>query len=283
MMYIELFSYLGQQLKENIHWVSLSLLLAAIPAIALLIYIYRADKNRPEPKGKVLKVFFFGLLFVIPVAFAEYLLTFAGTRWVPSGMWMHGYNAFAVAAGVEETSKFLVVMLVIFRHPVFDERMDGIVYTVAASLGFAFIENFLYIAPAGMFTSITEMLQIALLRGLLAVPGHAVNGVLTGYGLGRAKFETGLKRYRTMAVYLLAAIATHGVYDFIIFSSESASNPMLRWLAWLTVPLVAGMVFVSRKLIRHHVATDAKMMGISTRPPIDPSPKKNRPFVESLE
>ncbi len=211
----------------------------------------------------MLKVFFFGLLFVVPVSLVESFLGIVGNNLIPPGIWMHAYVAFVVAAGVEEMAKFLVVVLIIYRHPVFDERMDGIVYTVAASLGFAFIENFMYIAPVGIFVSLQGMLQLALLRGLLSVPAHAVTGVLTGYGLGKAKFESGSKKYQTIAVYLLAAIGIHGLYDFIIFSARGSASSMVNLLSWLTVPLVIGMLFVSRKLIRRHVAADAKMMGIS--------------------
>lgn len=74
-------------------------------------------------------------------------------------------------------------------------------------------------------------------------------------------------------MYLLAAIGMHGLYDFIVFSTRGNENSVVHVLIWLNVPLVVGMIFVSRKLIRRHVTADAIMMGKSLN---DTSLNKNQ-------
>ena len=85
-----------------------------------------------------------------------------------------------MAGLVEEYLKLTVVRLTAYRAPAFDEVMDGVVYTVVAGMGFACLENVLYVMGGSLAT--------ALVRAFTAVPLHAVASGLMGYSLGRARF-----------------------------------------------------------------------------------------------
>jgi RsiW-degrading membrane proteinase PrsW (M82 family) len=127
-----------------------------------------------------------------------------------------------VAAFTEELFKFLVLFLLIWKRPEFNEKFDGIVYAVFVSLGFAGVENVLYVISSGVETGIV--------RAVTAVPAHAVFGITMGFYFGMAKFyvkeQSALKQKA-----LLYPIILHGIYDFILFTG----------IAWLSI-LFAGFV-----------------------------------------
>src|SRR5919199_1920732 len=128
-------------------------ILAIAPAFFWLWWFYRKDRYDPEPRGLILKVFFLELLLlkVIPGA---------------------GGGSFAAAiignllviAPIEEYGKYLVVRRWAFRHPAFNEPLDGIIYAAAAALGFAALENFFYLLDNGAW--------LILIRGPISTLGH---------------------------------------------------------------------------------------------------------------
>jgi RsiW-degrading membrane proteinase PrsW (M82 family) len=139
---------------------------------------------------------------------------------------------------IEEFSKFIFVRWVLYPNKNFNEPFDGIVYAVSVSLGFAGLENILYVMNSdnGVATGFMRMFT--------AVPAHATFAVLMGYYLGRAKCEPG-KSY--LAWYgLLAATLFHGAYDYFWFVSFVPG----LWMGAIA-SLVIGIV-LSRKAIRMH-------------------------------
>jgi RsiW-degrading membrane proteinase PrsW (M82 family) len=115
---------------------------------------------------------------------------------------------FVYVALIEEGLKFCVVWFAAYRSPHFNEVMDGIVYGVAASLGFATVENILYVFSGGV--------GAAIIRAFLSVPSHAAYGGIIGYYLGLAKLsrrQTPNNEEKLMVKGLLIAVALHGAFD----------------------------------------------------------------------
>ncbi len=197
------------------------LAVAVAPGIFWLWYFQRRDRLRPEPRHLVQRVFLFGA----GAAFAAGLLEAGAFPLL--GMSGKGSTladavaAAAVVAIVEETLKFLVVLQVAYRHAAFDEVLDGIVYAVTASLGFATVENIFYVVEGG--------LGVGVLRAVLSVPGHAFFGALMGFAMGLAKFSRSRERLLLFAGFGWAAIA-HTLYDAVLFSETT--------LALAVVPIV---------------------------------------------
>ncbi len=196
---------------------------ALIPACLLLWYLCRFDAN-PEPPAVVIKVFLLGGLVTGPIVPVAMFLESLGARAL--GAWEHAaVSAFLGAAIPEETFKFLVLRFWVWRQKEFDEPMDGIVYGAAASLGFAALENILYVSGNGGGFS------TALLRALTAVPSHALTGVVMGYFVGRARFAPEGERGDLLGTGLLAAIALHGAYDLFLIRGQGFSILALAVLA----------------------------------------------------
>ena len=211
----------------------MAILLASLaPVFIILFYIYFRDKYDKEPLGLLIKSLVAGMLIVIPIVLVERLLVaiMPPIGKVPAA----AYNAFLVAGSTEEVFKFLALYLLVWKSPSFDEKFDGIVYAVFVSLGFAAVENVLYVLDGGYHT--------AIVRAITAVPAHALFGITMGYYLGIARMYSELrKEYLRKAI--LIPIVLHGIYDFILMVE-------VGWLLMLFVPYVIYLYVVGMKKIR---------------------------------
>jgi len=206
----------------------MSLLLAAIaPAAILLILIYKTDHFQPEPIGFLLKLYIFGMISVIPVIIVESILSFFNIFHLLGSDLVNLYDALVVAGFTEELFKWIIVLVFAFRSKEFDEYLDGIVYCVFVSLGFATVENILYVIEGSYYT--------AVLRALLSVPAHMLFGITMGYYLSLAKFsKKSVLKSRFFLLSLVLPIVIHGAYDYILMSNHS-------FLLILFIPFVIWM------------------------------------------
>jgi len=217
------------------------LVLAIAPAVALFLFFYLRDKYRKEPIGVMLVTFILGAVSLVPAAITSLSLQkLTGWRSSTPSL-LHAFLGAMVIVGlVEEGAKFLVVRFYAYHRPEFDEPYDGIMYSVMAALGFATLENVLYIFSNGAGTGV--------IRALLAMPSHAFDGVLMGYFLGEAKFARNdrVGNWLSALGFGLAVIA-HGLYDFIVFSLDKAP---LMVLSLLTMAVLFWVIFfkATRKL-----------------------------------
>ena len=168
------------------------LILSLAPVFIIAGYVYFRDKYEKEPIRLLLLSLFFGALTVIPIMFLESFL--AGFAGLFSGLSAAAWNAFIVAAFSEELFKCIVLYLLIWKSRDFNEKFDGIVYAVFVSLGFAAVENVLYVMGNGVGTGIS--------RAITAVPAHAIFGITMGFYFGMAKFYE-KKRYQLKMKALL--------------------------------------------------------------------------------
>jgi protease PrsW len=187
-----------------------------IPALIAMWIIDRLDAKRPEPTRTRRLVVLFGMLSVIPAAILEVILsTVVGERLEPQLTYQGAsFHAFVVAAGVEEACKILVVYWVVWKKPELDERMDGIVYASRAGLGFALVENVMYLLGQ---ESLQGQLVVWVGRALLAIPGHAMWTGMIGAMAARRRFDG--KGMGLVGGYLLA-VAFHGTYDVTAFVQQ---------------------------------------------------------------
>lgn len=198
----------------------MSLLIASVlPVIILAFYIYNKDKDK-EPIGLLIKLFVGGvgslfltliITLILSLFFPDIIADTASLSFVD--LFFHVF--FGVAL-VEEFSKWLVLYHTSYSHYEFDQVFDMIVYSAFVALGFACFENILYVYENGVGT--------AIIRGLLAVPGHFCDGIFMGYYLSMAKVADINHNYSSMQKYkflsLLVPVMLHGVYDFCLFTGN---------------------------------------------------------------
>jgi len=210
--------------------------LSLAPGLAIVLFIYLKDKHEREPFWLLLISFLYGVLST----FVTYLVAWPVDSYVvfqAESLSDQFVNAFLKVALIEEFSKFIFIRFVLYRNKNFNEPFDGIVYAVMVGMGFATLENFLYVFQYGIAT--------AVLRMFTAVPAHAMFAVLMGYYLGKAKFIHSRELYYSV-VALLVATLFHGAYDYFWFISYVPGI----WLGAI-VSLVVAFIF-SRRAIRLH-------------------------------
>lgn len=209
-------------------------LFGALPAVLAMAYVDRLDAKRPEPRRTLRIVALAGALSGILVSLVGAAVRPLGP---PAGTYAAAfYDAFVVAAGPEELAKLACMLLFAWRRPEFDERMDGIVYGARAGLGFALIENVVYLIVVPH--SLAEFVSLFVARALLAVPGHAAWGAILGYFAARRRFDG---RGPGMLGGVLLAVLLHGLYDASLFAIPVAiAHGHTAWSLGLHgVPVVA--------------------------------------------
>ena len=223
------------------------LALALIPVIGLLVFIYLKDKTEKEPMGLLIGLFFAGMGTSITALILESV-----GEWLLN-LFLSGVpvlNAFLLAMIVvgpaEEMGKYAVLRLITWKNRHFNYSYDAIVYAVFTSLGFAAIENVLYVFSNGWGT--------ALLRMFTAVPGHACFAVFMGFFYSKAKYAsiTGnkeeYKKYNALS--MLFPILIHGIYDGVIFAGTATENfltmglSFLLWIIFVVAMFVVSFIMV---------------------------------------
>lgn len=224
---------------------------AVIPAVILLVRVYRADRLEPEPPGLVFALILRGIFATLIALVLEQLGTALLGLFCREGTLIyHVLMYFGVVAFSEEGAKYLLLRRRTWRSLAFNCQFDGVVYAVAVSLGFALWENLSYVALYGFST--------ALIRAVTAVPGHACFGVFMGvfYGLAKRYDSEGRERAcahcRKLAVLIPALL--HGAYDFIAVTEEADNE-------WAFILFVVALFVLSVRLVRSGARHDRYIDG----------------------
>ena len=206
----------------------MNLLFAIFPPLLIAYYIYQKDKYEKEPKSLIIKSFLFGCLGIIPAIFLE-----AFAEGMFASLFLYVFIGIAL---VEEGVKYFFLKKYLFNKPDFNEPMDGIVYAVMISLGFATVENIAYV-----LNNEGQEMNVALMRMFTAIPLHAACGVILGYFVGLAKFADN----KNILLYkgLFFATLVHGLYNYFIFLGEGFI---------LSIIALAVAVYYSKKAINIH-------------------------------
>lgn len=223
-------------------------IVAIIPAVICLSAVYLADREDKEPLKLLMLTYLLGAFTVLPAIFIEELLLRFN---IFSGNLQIFYNAFIVAALTEEFLKRLVVVRLPYQTKYFDEKLDGIVYAVFASMGFATVENIIYV----VFTYSNNAF-IGLYRGIFSVPAHAIFGITMGYYLSLARFHEDKRKKRSNYIKsLVMPVILHGIFNFLLMSEIPELTmffiPYVIYLWWSNARKLGKFVFDTKHKISH--------------------------------
>ncbi|MCF6464649.1 PrsW family intramembrane metalloprotease [Clostridium sp. Cult2] len=220
--------------------------IAITPAIAIIFGIYLSDRHDREPAKLLILTYLLGALAVIPILIVEELfLSFN----IFSGILEAAYTAFIVAGLTEEYFKRLVILKVPYKTKYFNEKLDGIVYGVFSAMGFATVENIVYVVYR-----YANNPHVGLYRGVFSVPAHAVFGITMGYYLSLARFDTDSRRARkNMRRSLYMPILLHGTFNFILMSNVPQLSllfvPYVIYIWWINQRKLSKFIYDSRSRI----------------------------------
>lgn len=221
-------------------------IIAVIPAIIIISGIYLSDRHDKEPFKVLFFTYALGAFMVIPSIIVEEILVVFNI--FPS-IFGAFFNAFIVAGLTEEYFKRWAVLKYSYRTKFFNEKLDGIVYCVFASMGFATVENIIYVVYR-----YTNNPFIGLYRGIFSVPAHAVFGITMGYYLSLARFDTDVKRKKmNMRKSLYMPVIMHGVFDFILMANIPKLTlifvPYVIFIWWLNQRKLANFMYDSKNRV----------------------------------
>ena len=198
---------------------AISFVLAVLPIVLLCGYIYFKDTNK-EPFKLLAKIFLLGVSMALPVMVIELFLDLFVSAENISNFFLLFFVIFVTVALVEEIGKWIIAKFIGYDDKEFDEIYDMIVYSVFSSLGFACIENILYV----VFNDI----EVAFFRAILSVPGHMCFGVIMGYFLSKAKINyvngKNGSYVRNMIFSIFVPSLVHTLYDTLVYHYSSTGN-----------------------------------------------------------
>ena len=221
--------------------------LAIIPVIGLLCFIYFNDKKEKEPFGLLVALFFAGMATVLTAMIAELAGGFIIESVSPEKTVLSQIvDAMIIVGPAEELGKFFVLWIITWKNKHFNYSYDAIVYAVFVSLGFAAFENVGYVFSNGVGTAIARMIT--------AVPGHACFAVFMGFFYSKAKYAAiTQKKGKCLSNILLAIfvpIVIHGIYDAILMGAGAsdlealAGISIILWLGFVIAMFVVSCIII---------------------------------------
>ena len=220
---------------------SIAAAVSCVPGIVLIFLIYKLDKIEAEPVGLLVKLFLFGgLLLPVIAIIAEMAIGAVISLITYEGSLLYCFlEAFVVAACTEELCKYAVLKKLTWKHPAFNYRFDGVVYSTTVAIGFEVVENLLYLIGSTADTAYVRA----------AFPGHCIFGIYMGYYYGQAKTLelngdiTGSSKMRKKGI--ITAIIIHGFYDFICFVGQYTEYELIQVVTGLGLVVVMVVLNVT--------------------------------------
>ena len=252
------------------------LIIAIVPTVLLLWYMYKKDRYNPEPIHLVLGVFLLGALVAIPASCINELSV---------EIFSLGLITYSIVGPVvEESLKFSVVFFFVYPKSEFDKPMDGILYAAAAGLGFAMAENIGYVFRFGIATGY--------IRAFTAIPGHVIFSCIWGFALGIAKFRPESTRRGIIIGGLAGAMILHGFYNFLIEAFEVIGQllilvaiiPMGWWITMRNISAAhADPASLLSAMKQFSISRSGNFLGGKTKNVTDPNQPAPFPHLQGKQ
>lgn len=197
-----------------------SIITAAVaPALAIMSFFYLRNEMFTEPRRSLVRAFILGAIITFPILFIQYVLEAEGVI----------QNQFVAnvlfSSAIEEFFKWMILFATILKHVEFDDPYDGILYGLVVSLGFATVENIIFLLAYGI--------EEAFVRALLPVSSHALFGVVMGYYFGKGKFSNNNREKEYLFLAYIASFTLHFSYNTILMIKDNFLYVMVPFMFFL--------------------------------------------------
>jgi len=218
--------------------------IALVPAFIWLAFFYLQDRLEPEPKHFVLGMFVLGALLAAAIGIPLVENVFRVSHWLYADTMTTLIGGILVVGFTQEFIKYAVVRYTIYHSDEFDEMPDGIVYATAAGLGYATMLNIQFVVSNGgvdLGAGVIRMAVVALAQASFAG--------ITGYFLGRAKFESEPIWWMPLGITLAAVM--NGLFNWlrgrVVQSGVSLTGASVN--PWLGLAFAAVVAFVTMGIL----------------------------------
>jgi len=202
----------------------ITFLFTIVPSLLIILFFMKSDLF-PEPNNQIFKIFFYGIVLCIP---AFIINTALGTFFSNVGFDGTLLPTLLSAAPVEEILKFIVLYYLVYKMKDFNEPIDGIVYGVTVSLGFATLENIYYVYVLSDYYNVSSQ-SLAILRSFSTIPAHGIFGATMGYFFMKYSF---IKKQNNLTLCIIVPILLHASYNFFV-STNFLLALLVIFISWL--------------------------------------------------
>ena len=217
----------------------LALLGGILPAIFWLWFWLKEDDLHPEPRELVLLSFIGGMIATLAAFFVE--------KYIAEHRELSNFSLIFLWATTEEVFKFIAIYIVALRTKYFDEPIDGVLYLVTAALGFAAMENTMFLFGPLQEGNILATILLGDFRFIGASLLHVAASGVIGVALGLSFYHSRVGKMMWMSIGLIGAIALHTIFNFSIIETEGTAIYQIFAVLWI---FIIGILFVSERIKR---------------------------------
>jgi RsiW-degrading membrane proteinase PrsW (M82 family) len=282
LLFVLIFNFLFPSLGDNLGdggRVALGLAFALVPALLWLSFFYSFDRLEPEPKRMVIATFAGGAILFAALVQPLLNRVFGIDAWLSTTWWSRLLGGVLVVGVIEQYMVYLAVRYLVFEHAEFDERVDGVIYAVAAGLGVATVINFDYVLARGGVD-----LDIGSVRMVVNALAYASFAGVLGYFIGQARFERVPWYY--LPGGLLAAATLNGLLFFVLERPSTGLGAGKPWgaLALAAAVALGALLIVFWLVARANEETLRLLHSTPAQTPAAaPAPHVRRSAVERAE
>ncbi len=214
-----------------------------IPALFWLWFWLKEDRLHPEPRRLIIMTFFAGMLVVGLALPLEHLVQYVFKRLGLLLAW-EGFLLLFFWALAEEYSKYLAAKKTALCQKDFDEPVDAMIYLITAALGFAALENVLFLFSVVGDFGLQAGFSTANLRFTGSTLLHILSSAIVGSAISFSFFK---QKYRFISVLIGLFLATllHAFFNFFVTRSSVEDIFQIFIPLWI---LVIGLLFLFEKV-----------------------------------
>ena len=203
----------------------------------LWLWFWLKEDSHPEPRAVLISTFIAGMI-VVPLAMVfEYIVSF------PIGL--TGSLSLLAWAFIEEILKYFAVRKTAFCKSCFDEPVDAIIYMITAALGFASLENTLFILKTFSDGGILSGLDIGNMRFIGATLLHTASSAIVGafIAFSLRKSRKNLKKNTYLGIFVAGLL--HFAFNYLIIESGGGNILKVMIPLWL---IIIALIFIFEKV-----------------------------------
>ncbi len=222
----------------DISAITLAVLGGFFPSLAWLWFWLREDSAHPEPRRLIAFAFLAGMLTVaVVIPIEEYVQPFLLSQ----------LALFSVWSTIEEVCKYLAALATVLWRRDDDEPIDPIMYMVTVALGFAAVENALFLFSPLSGGTVLSTIQTGDLRFVGATLVHVLSSAVVGVALAATFYRSRKTRFVAGVVGVILAAALHSAFNFFILNAAPQDTLRVLSFVWIgVIGLIAVLEWIKR-------------------------------------
>jgi len=215
-----------------------------LPVLIWLWFWLREDKLHPEPRKYILLAFIFGAITAILVLPVEEFLA----KFLP----VAGILPVVVFSFAEEIFKYFGAYFSSLRKRYMDEPIDAIIYMITIALGFAALENTLFLLHSIKTTggNLNQALLVGNMRFIGATLLHTISSGVIGLFIALSFYKNKILKRKYLLIGITLSVLLHSFFNFFIIKTKGSEMFFMFIIIWIVAILLIFLFEIVKKLRR---------------------------------